>query len=212
MPSYTKHVKRWINLYETSGLSLEAIAEQYECSPGTVHYHLNKHGVDTSIGTVEERFWSKVNKSGPDECWEWNAGKQSDGYGSFWWNGSAEGAHRVSYRLCHEEEIEEGKQINHHCDNPPCVNPKHLYAGTQQENGWDQSKRERRDLALNKELVYTLRCLHFCDPTTTYKRLAEEVVGATGEEVSASAVRKAVQGGTWPYVPFPSPVERNPYA
>ena len=83
-----------------------------------------------------ERFWNKVNKT--DTCWLWTAGKQKEGYGKFWFNGKTQTAHILSYEL-HKGPIPKGKQINHtHSHNKHCVNPDHLYAGTQEENMQDR--------------------------------------------------------------------------
>ena len=80
--------------------------------------------------TVEERFWSKVEK-GPS-CWEWMAGKSS-GYGKFRLNGVKKRAHRLSWEWKNGE-IPEGLVIDHLCRNSGCVNPSHMEAVTQLEN------------------------------------------------------------------------------
>lgn len=92
---------------------------------------------------VEERFWEKVNREGKseDDCWEWNAclnninTKNDVGYGSFKDPNKGKNvfAHRYSYEL-HKGPIPEGLLVMHQCNNPPCVNPKHLKVGTQYEN------------------------------------------------------------------------------
>ena len=83
--------------------------------------------------TVAQRFWSKVDKRGPDDCWEWQAGISPNGYGSFW-----DGAKNVrSHRYSYEERcgpIPEGLVIDHLCRNPLCVNPDHLEPVTDREN------------------------------------------------------------------------------
>lgn len=101
-----------------------------------------------------ERFWQKVDKRGPNECWEWTsatAGYRDDrpGYGTFFleWNSETRRpistyAHRMSYELAHGE-IPDGLHILHHCDNSLCVNPVHLYAGTQADNTRDMYRRGR---------------------------------------------------------------------
>jgi hypothetical protein len=72
--------------------------------------------------TIEERFWSKVDKKGPEECWEWKAGRFDTGYGAFSINGKTIHSHRLSYELS-KEEIPKGLCVCHTCDNPSCVNP-----------------------------------------------------------------------------------------
>lgn len=94
--------------------------------------------------TPEERFWTKVNRGASDECWEWTAGT-SHGYGSFGVGGRAAGhvaAHRFSWELVNGP-VPAGLFVLHHCDNPPCVNPAHLYAGTSADNVRDMVTRGR---------------------------------------------------------------------
>ena len=83
---------------------------------------------------IEERFWEKVDTSG--ECWVWTANRDKDGYGRI----GRIRAHRFSYEL-HNGSIPSGAWVLHHCDNPPCVNPVHLYAGTVTDNNRDTVRR-----------------------------------------------------------------------
>lgn len=90
---------------------------------------------------IEERFWEKVQKGGPDDCWLWTGTRQprGDGLISTAWPGwGPEGqrlllAHRLSYDLFIGP-IPEGYVIHHCCQNPSCVNPRHLEAVTLEEH------------------------------------------------------------------------------
>lgn len=93
-------------------------------------------GIDST-----EWFWSFVDKT--MDCWEWTGARHPHGYG--WAPFKRDGerlAHRVSY-LISKGPIPEGMHILHSCDNPPCVNPDHLRAGTRRENALDMHERGR---------------------------------------------------------------------
>ena len=79
-----------------------------------------------------ERFWSKVDIRGEDECWNWNAVKDKDGYG-YVVSRKAIKAHRLSYMFC-KGDIPFGLEIDHLCRNHGCVNPNHLECVTHNEN------------------------------------------------------------------------------
>ena len=90
------------------------------------------------------RFMTKINKT-PSGCWEWIASTDRDGYGNFNYPTSTstiKRAHRASYDYFYGG-IPEGMQVLHKCDNPPCVNPTHLYLGSNQQNVNDREDRNR---------------------------------------------------------------------
>lgn len=89
-----------------------------------------------------QRFWSKVEKRSDDECWEWKAGKTPAGYGLFYFEGRRIGAHRFALMTV-VGRIDENIFACHRCDNPLCVNPSHLFLGTQSDNMLDMSAKGR---------------------------------------------------------------------
>lgn len=96
------------------------------------------------------RFWKYVERRGPDECWWWIGGRQRSKthdveYGCLGWPTGKDRkiqAHRISY-LIHKGPIPEGLWVLHSCDQPLCVNPAHLRAGTPRDNTCDMYARGR---------------------------------------------------------------------
>lgn len=94
------------------------------------------------IRPAADRFWAKVNKRGPSDCWDWTGSHDQHGYGQIRISRRAVKAHRFSYEL-HKGPIPEGLDCLHHCDRPSCVNPDHLYAGDAKQNTADAIARGR---------------------------------------------------------------------
>ena len=112
--------------------------------------------------SLDKRFWRKVDKAGPDDCWLWNA-YTNGRYGQI--RSSKKPfpqllAHRVSYEM-NVGEIPDGMDVMHSCDTPLCVNPKHLSVGTRQDNMDDMvSKNRQKRSKLNKvdrERIFDMR-------------------------------------------------------
>lgn len=100
-----------------------------------------RYGVSTD---PVERFWFYVDKSaGPEGCWIWTGYTVPNGYGRVAWYGRVARTHRVAWQITHGE-IPQGKVIYHTCDNPSCVNPKHLRLGTQKDNMEDMVSKGRQ--------------------------------------------------------------------
>lgn len=92
---------------------------------------------------VVEKFWAKVNRGLPDDCWFWIGGTTGGKrYGTHCFSNRFEYAHRFSYIL-HYGQIPGGQVVMHLCDETLCVNPRHLATGTQKENIHDSLRKGR---------------------------------------------------------------------
>jgi hypothetical protein len=154
--------------------------------------------------TLSERFFRKVNKDGPlpfntslGQCWSWT-GSSFEGYGRINHSGRVRNAHIVSMELATGKPIENGLWVLHHCDNPNCVNPDHLFIGTRQDNVDDMERKGRavhpcgerlNNSSLNAEAIRKIRRLPL-----TARRLAELFC------VSVPTIKKIRRRITWKHV------------
>jgi hypothetical protein len=108
---------------------------------------INKPKPIPHLSTEEiARFWSKVDKRGPDECWPWIGNCFKSGYGRYSRKGDSQNAFkasRIAYFLCTGDDPGD-LIVRHSCDNPPCCNGhKHLLKGTNADNSRDMAGRGR---------------------------------------------------------------------
>ena len=123
--------------------------------------HLAGHPVRYIIGhyngakqTLEEAFWQYVTPGNPDACWEWQGHREPNGYGVLRYSVASKlqiKAHRVSYEL-HYGPILDGLFVCHVCDNRCCVNPAHLFAGTDKDNYDDMVAKGRQNPAFSPKI------------------------------------------------------------
>lgn len=166
------------------------------------------YGISKRVDPVDY-FWKHV-KRGPDwrSCWLWIGERnQSTGYGQIPRSFKKRGAfgaeikaHRVSWLLAHGS-IPDGLRVLHHCDNPPCVRPDHLFLGTPKDNAADRDNKGRGDAPrgarssgakLTPQAVRQLRARHAAGAKTT------ALMALYG--LSFSQVRRIVLHECWGHV------------
>jgi hypothetical protein len=151
------------------------------------------------------RFWSKVDKSGPNGCWVWTRARYKSGYGAFGVGSRTLKtrkrlrAHRLSYELAHGP-IPEGLCVLHHCDNRLCVNPSHLFLGTVVDNNIDMKRKGRHTYGaqngqakLTRAQVIEMRKLYAAGGVSQ-QELARKY------NVSQQTAQRAIAGVNWGHV------------
>lgn len=135
---------------------------------------------------LEVRFWSKVNKTNPNGCWIWLGTKDRKGYGKIHAHGkNGVLAHRVAWELTNGL-IPNRLHILHHCDNPSCVNPAHLFLGTNADNVADKLKKGRQ--AQGETIAATRR-----GDNNVSRRYPERLVRGEASSLSKLTTEQVIQ-------------------
>jgi hypothetical protein len=106
---------------------------------------------------AEVRFYQKVAKAGPGDCWPWTGGCTPDGYGVFHLDGEDVVASRYALSLKLGRPLLEAEKALHECDNPPCCNPDHLFEGTTADNNADCRAKGRNARVLTDDQIAAIR-------------------------------------------------------
>lgn len=150
----------------------------------------------------EDRFWRRVKKS--DGCWEWQGSRHPNGHGYFSAGRQSVGySHRAAWEFVNGP-IPEGMCVCHHCDNPPCVRPDHLFLGTHNDNMQDAVQKgrmcrgeDRPQSKLTEEGVRAIRAAEI-GWEGSRSALAMELGPRYG--VTSHAVRRVLQRQCWKHV------------
>ena len=119
-------------------------------------------------GTLQERMESKTSKAGENDCWLWTASCDTAGYGIIRIDNKLRHASHIAFEIYNNKPVPHDMLIMHSCDNPLCVNPKHLSIGTKLLNNVDKKKKGRCNprrgnehpmSKLNTNTVKEIRCL-----------------------------------------------------
>lgn len=162
-------------------------------------------------------FWSKVDKSGgPDACWEWTENRTKEGYGRFSIRErggpvKTRFASRVAFELTNGP-IPAGMFVCHRCDNPPCCNPAHLFAGTPNDNVQDAIRKGRmRHVGVpgSRHPRAKLTEEQAADIWVRANMGERGVALAAEYGISISVVSRIKNGGAWKHVVAPSEAEAN---
>jgi uncharacterized protein YerC len=141
--------------------------------------------VDSPIVRFENKFIPEPNSG----CWLWMGATNSDGYGWFWLDGHIKAA-RVAWVL-YRGDLPNGLHVLHHCDNPPCVNPDHLFLGTSADNVADMVRKGRASRKTPGAKLTSEQVLSILHDSREYRTIAKQF------NVSSPTICAIKRGKIW---------------
>lgn len=171
-------------------------------------FRLRNHGSAEVItpkarGSLAERFWRKVVKAGPDDCWLWTGNMLPSGYGQIGRGGRRAAtllAHRAAVEIATGEPVPSHLVVMHSCDNPSCVNPAHLSLGTNMDNSHDM-------IAKGRNVIVSLKGIENPHAKLTPEAVRDirssrmpQAALARKYRVSEATIAAVIHGRTWRHV------------
>ena len=160
------------------------------------------------LSDAQSRIWRHIERRGPDACWPWTASVDARGYGQVKDRHRTRKAHQVVLEMVLGRPLRtrDGEWGLHHCDNPPCCNPSHLYAGTARENRRDMLERGRgrhggapgsrnSNAKLTETTVRIIRAIMAADPPRGTGATLARLYGVT-----PTVITRIARGRIWRHV------------